>query len=217
LWGFLSGPGLWDRINDAIPILEHTSADLANPANEPSAAFCLLLASYMGDWNLNTNNYLRSLLATPNYGLAAMWTRYGLWRTDAMGIGEPLGSCLVRMVNDPKNRFYSQVRDLAILGDPTLRLHVLTPPANLTATSSPSKVQLAWTASESGTQYYVYRGPALTGPFTRISTSPVAGVTFTDTSPVNKQKAYMVRAIKPLTVGVGTYTNISQGAFATAN
>jgi hypothetical protein len=121
-----------------------------------------------------------------------------------------------RMVNDPKNQFFSQVRDLAILGDPTLRLHVLTPPANLTATSSPTNVQLAWTASESGTQYYVYRGSALTGPFTRISASPVTGVTFTDSAPVNQQKAYMVRAIKPLTVGLGSYTNISQGVFATA-
>jgi hypothetical protein len=218
LWGLMSGSGLWDRVNDSIPLLQHTAADLANPANEPPTEFYMLLASFMGDWNLTTNNYLRALLATPNHGLAAMWTRFGVWRTDAMGIGEPLGSSLVRMVNDPKDSFYDVLRDLAILGDPTLRLQVLTPPGSLTATSSSrTKVQLTWTASESGTQYYIYRAAALSGPFTRISSSPVGGTSYTDSAASNKQQVYMVRAIKNITTGLGAYTNISQGVFATAN
>jgi hypothetical protein len=215
LWAFLAGAGLWDRINDSIPVLEHTAAQLTDPANEPSSVFNLLLASFMGDWNLSTNNFLRSLLTTPNFGLAAMWTRYGLWRTDAMGIGEPLGSSLLRMVNAPKNSFYSQCRDLAILGDPTLRLHVLAPPAGLTVVSAKNKQWLSWSASEPGAQYYVYRGESLDGPFTRVSSAPVTGTTFTDASR-SKEKVYMVRAIKPCTVGLGTYTNISQGVFASA-
>jgi hypothetical protein len=215
-WGFLSGPGAPDRINDSIPWIEHTAAALTSNANEPSTVFCTLLASFLGDWNLSANNYLRSLLATPRFGLASMWTRFGSWRSDALGIGEPLGSSLVRMVNDPKNTFFCQVRDLAILGDPTLRMHVLTPPGNATATSSAGKVLLSWSASDPGTQYYVYRSPALTGPFTRLSPSPVLGTSYTDNSPNPKQKAYMIRAFNLWTVGVGSYTNLSQGAFATA-
>ena len=213
-WGFLAGAGLWDRVNQAIPVLEHTSAHLANPANEPKTSFYILLSSFMGDWNLRTDNFLRSLLATPNHGLASMWTRAALWRTDALGIGEHLGAALTRMVSSPKNTFYDQSRDLTILGDPTLRLHVLAPPTNLKAASSALNVLLSWNASESGAQYYVYRGQALNGPFTRIASAPVSGLAFTDNSPPTQQKVYMVRAIKPLAVGNGAYTNLSQGAFA---
>jgi len=120
LWGFLAGSGSPDRVNNSIPFLEHTAMALANPANEPKTAFYMVLASFLGDWNLSTNNYLRSLLATPNSGLASMWVRFGLWRTDSLGIGETLGASQVRMVRDPKNVFYDQSRDLAILGYPTL-------------------------------------------------------------------------------------------------
>ena len=152
LWGFLSGSGSPDRVNSAIPYLEHTALDFADPAKEPKTAFCMALASFVGDWNLSNNNYLRSLLATPNFGLASMWVRLGLWRTDCLGLGETLGASLVRMVNDPKNTFYDTSRDLAILGDPALRLHVLTPPASLIAASNQTKsaVQLSWAASEPG-------------------------------------------------------------------
>jgi hypothetical protein len=168
---------------------------------------------------LSNNNFLRSLLATPNFGLASMWTRFALWRVDLMGIGEPLAAAMIRMVNDPKNSFYDRSRDLTILGDPTLRLHVLTPVSGVTATTSNNKlkVQVAWSPSESGVQYYVYRGPSTSGPFTRISSAPVAATSFTDDSPSNKQKAYMVRALKRVTTASGSYTNISQGVIASSN
>jgi hypothetical protein len=214
-WAFLSGPGATDRLNTGIPVLEHTAADLADPAKEPQSAFYMVLASYLGDWNLSNNNYLRSLLSTPNFGLASMWTRFSTWRIDAMGVGDVLGAAQSRMVNDPKNGYYDISRDLAILGDPTLRLHVLTPPSNLTATSSSGAVQLSWSPSEAGAQYYVYRGNSTLGPFTRISAA-ISGTNFTDTAPSSIQKTYMVRAIKPTTVANGSYTNISQGAMATS-
>lgn len=217
VWGFLSGAGGPDRVNNAIPILEHTAADLTKPANEPKTVFYMLLSSYLGDWNLANNNYLRALIATPNYGLAAVWTRFALWRTDMLGLGEPLGMAQVRMVNEPKNQFYDQSRDLAIMGDPTLRTSPLALPATFSAKSQAGKVQLSWAVSEAGAQYYVYRGPSLSGPFTRISANAVAGTTFTDNSPNSAQRTYMVRALLRTTTGNGSYLNISQGVFAAAN
>jgi hypothetical protein len=214
LWGFLSGSGYYDRVNWAIPLVEHTSASLANAANEPTAAFCMVLASFLGDWNLSTNNFLRSLLATPNYGLAACWTRASLWRFDELGLGEDLGYAQLRMVNDPKLLFYDHSRDLAILGDPTLRLHILAAPSSLTATSKEGQVELKWTGSETGAQYFVYRSASTNGPFTRISISPVNATVYTDPAPDAQQRVYLVRAIRRLVVSNGSSTNISQGAFA---
>lgn len=217
-WGFVSGAGGSDRVNSGMPVLEHTAADLTHGGNEPKTVFYTVLSSYLGDWNLGLNNYLRSLLATPNFGLASMWTRFALWRTDVLGVGEHLGAAQQRMVNDPKNVFYDRSRDLTILGDSTLRPHILAPPANLTAqTTSPGGVQLNWTGSESGAQYYVYRAASLAGPFTRISASAVSGTSFTDSSPSAGQKTYMVRTIRLLRVGTGSFTNISQGTFVQAN
>jgi hypothetical protein len=215
IWGFLAGAGLWDRVNQAFPVLEHTSADLANPANEPKVAFSMLLASFMGDWNLRTDNLLRSLLATPNFGLASMWTRFALWRTDALGLGEHLGACFTRMVNAPKNVFYSHSRELTILGDPTLRMHILAPPSGFQVVSSTTRAQLTWTASEPDSQFYVYRAVA-NGPFVRISTNAVTGLAFTDPTPPAGRKTYMVRSIKRMTVGNGAFTNISQGVTVSA-
>jgi hypothetical protein len=217
VWGMMSGPGICDRVNQSYTYLEHSSADLTISGNEPTSTFYMLLASFMGDWNLTTNNYLRALIATPNYGLASMWTRHALWRIDAMGTGEHLGACELRMTNDPKDSFYDRSRELAIMGDPTLRLHILTPPANVSAVASNGSVQVSWSGSEPGAQFYVYRSASAYGPYTRISSAVVSGTSFTDSSPSSGQKVYMVRALKPVTVGNGTYTNISQGAIGTSN
>lgn len=216
-WAFLAGAGAPDRVNNSIFGLEHTAAELADPANEPTAAFYMVLGSYLGDWNLGNNNYLRSLLATPTFGLASIWTRFALWRLDAMGVGEHLGEALKRMVNEPKNTFYERSREVSIMGDPTLRLHVLPPPINVRASKRASSIDLRWSGTETNAFYYVYRGPKLTGPFTRISREPVSTSKFTDSSPDESESAYMVRTIKPMTVGTGSYTNISQGAFVVAD
>ncbi|MFO1501677.1 MAG: VCBS repeat-containing protein [Verrucomicrobiota bacterium] len=214
LWGFMAGPGGSDRINSGIPVLEHTSADLVPAAHEPKAAFFTLHASYVGDWNMVGNNYLRALLATPNFGLASMWTRFGLWRTDILSLGEHLGACHLEMVNNPKNIFYDQSRDLTVLGDPTLRLHLLPPPRSLKATRLPQQVQLAWSPAQPDCQYYVYASPSGNGPYTRLSDGLLTEPSFRDQAPGAAKKVYMVRALQRVAVGTGSYTNISQGVRA---
>lgn len=51
-------------------------------------------------------------------------------------------------------------------------------PTGLFATSLPAAIQLNWTAAAGATGYSVYRGPAATGPWTRIGGG--AATTFTD-------------------------------------
>ncbi|HVV00417.1 MAG TPA: hypothetical protein VHH88_03585, partial [Verrucomicrobiae bacterium] len=61
--------------------------------------------------------------------------------------------------------------------------------------------------------YVVYRAPAPAGPFTRLTSAPVVGTTFSDPDVSAGSYTYMVRAVKLQTTPSGTYYNPSQGAF----
>ena len=64
--------------------------------------------------------------------------------------------------------------------------------------------------------YHIYRGAGPNAGFTRLTSSPVTGTSFTDNN--NSAGAtYMVRAVKLERSGSGTYINASQGVFYPAN
>lgn len=218
LWGFVSGPGYFDRINENLSYdgaeFCHTAASINDPLNEPAIAFYLIRASYMGDWN-TTNNFLRATLATRNHGLATLWmgTTEVTWRLEQMALGETLGDALLRTVNEAPRDSNSRARFLSILGDPTLRLHVTAPPANAVR----SLDRLTWSAGETDCRYFVYRSATgdINGDF--VCLTPGAGVeetTFTDADPPRTSaRLYQIRALKLVTSGSGSYTNLSQGVF----
>ena len=134
-----------------------------------------------------------------------------------MGLGEPLGHGLLSTVNDnPPHLSGDNNRVLAILGDPTLRLHILTPPSNVRATNDRGVVKLTWSSGESGSKHFVYRGSNKAGPFTRISKKFVESPMFTDEQPSKDEAVYMVRALRLVTSGCGSYTNLSQGIFSSS-
>jgi hypothetical protein len=99
-----------------------------------------------------------------------------------------------------------------------LRLNVVPPPRTLTAAYNVhSQVNLSWDASaEPGVSYQIYRGSNMANAFTnRLNSAPIGGNSYTDQSPSPTQKIYQVRAVKLTTTASGTYTNNSQGSFAT--
>jgi hypothetical protein len=106
-------------------------------------------------------------------------------------------------------------RDLAILGDPTLRLHVLRPPADLKAERRPGGVRLDWRAGDPGSQYLVYLAGQRTGPFTnRLTAHALDTGPLLHTNAPKERVVYLVRACKLVVSGSGSYTNLSQGIFA---
>jgi hypothetical protein len=211
LLAFQAGAGLGDSISYGFGRLQHQTSDLISPANEPHGVFYFHLASWMGDWNLSTNNYLRALLTTSDYGLASMWLRYTHWRFDAPALGEPLGSAWLRMVNNPRNARGArgvwnlgkgdQSRELAILGDPTLSLEVVKPPYVQYDSNSRN---LSWSSPEAEA-YYVYYKSSLNGQYTRI---------YPTSNPISSPQRgyYMMKAIKTTVSGNGSYQNISRGS-----
>jgi hypothetical protein len=67
-------------------------------------------------------------------------------------------------------------------------------------------------------QFYVYRSStSIEGPFTRITDNIVSEATFTDSSAVNGNNYYMVRAIQLTETPATTFYNPSQAAFFSTN
>lgn len=219
-WAFQGGYGAPSTLhnspdaNRAQGIRSVTSADLARPGSEPRAAFLVMKGSYFGDWNFLPNAFMRALLATPDHGLMACWTRDLVWRFEATAVGDTIGSALPLST---RNR--PSTRTTYLLGDPTLRLDVLPPPTALEARRRGGTVTLDWSSpGPAETRHYVYRsdqGPL--GPFRRITSAAVSGRSYRDDAAPAGRPWYQVRALARVVTGSGSYTNLSQAAFARAN
>lgn len=195
------------------------------------AAFVSLFGSYFGDWDI-ANNFMRAPLAGnatgDGLGLCCFWAGRPAWFMYHMGMGETLGYSIRESMNEafstasspvytPVN-FPSSGTHMGLMGDPTLRIHVVEPPRNLTAVSGSDQVALAWSASTEASLlgYHVYRAATPDGPFTRLTSTPLATTSFSDSTGTSGQTyTYMVRVLKAETSPGGTYENLSQGEMAT--
>lgn len=204
----------------------HTHADGVGStgdfaARRPQCVFFMLHGSYFGDWDF-PDNFLRAALASSGYGLAAAWTGLPHWFLHHMGLGETIGfSTLLAQNNrglykNHVNLSAGQVH-VALMGDPTLRMHMVAPPSSFSAVPAPNgAVALSWAPSSDPVRgYYVYRAPSQSGPFSRLTRSFVTGNSYTDAAPPAGPKVYMVRAVVLATSSSGSYYNPSQGIFAT--
>ncbi len=224
----------WEHSN-ASNVYSHRTEDFNNINNEAPIGFHLVYGSYFGDWNLKVDNWMKGLLATPNAGLASVYYFPDKWRFEKMGLGAPIAVGMEEFNDTSKYSSYgifpngtitpffhetlSPPRMLSILGDPTLRAHVVPPPSNPTATGSGRPISLSWTASpESNVEYHVYRSAnGIDGPFVHLTAiSTVTGTTFVDSFAPNGTKLYQIRAAKRELSGSGSYMNLSQGIFVTA-
>jgi len=65
---------------------------------------------------------------------------------------------------------------IALMGDPTLRMQIVAPPASVKSATDGSNVQLSWTpANDSVEGYNIYRAADANAPFSRVNTTPVTG------------------------------------------
>jgi hypothetical protein len=193
----------------------HTSSNLTYSANEPQVGFYFLAGSYFGDWN-RQDGLLRAALATANYGFGSMYEYQTSWYQEPLGLGETIGAGLQWTV---ANNFNNAQVDIFLLGDPTLRMQITAPASNVTATPAGSTVSLTWVPSpEAASQYFVYRSTnGLSGDFLRLTADPLTNPSYTDSSAPSGQNTYQVRALKALTTGSGSFTNMANGMFITIN
>jgi hypothetical protein len=133
-----------------------------------------------------------------------------------MALGDPIGyAARVSMNNSSTYDFNNSQRGvhMALMGDPTLRADVVTPPGSLVADYENGLGLLSWSESPEATEgYLIYRkGPYDTG-FSRISGEPVQTTSYTDSCFSDEGVfTYMVRALHLEESNAGSYFNLSTG------
>ena len=208
LWGYADGGGSFTSAH-GIGTTENFMSDYAS-----KVVFTMLWGSYFGDWDVE-DNFLRAPLAGPGYGLATLWSDSpsSFYR---MGLGETIGESTVFTQNGGTHFQPSDIGVwMALMGDPSLRMHVVKPASDVTAARNSDDIDITWTGplNETLVGYNVYRGTSLDA-LEKINTAGLVGATsYHDPAPGDGPFVYMVRAVKLETGSSGTYFNASQGAF----
>lgn len=209
LWGYGCGPGNYTSAAGVV-----STSDLA--ASDPRVVFTMMFGSYFGDWD-SPNNLLRASLATPTYTLTCAWAGRPHWICHPMALGETIGFCTRLTQNNSslyEASYCTRWTHIALMGDPTLRMHGVAPPSALVLeANNPGGFDLRWQAPpEPVLGYAVYRGATAAGPFTRLNPELVASTNYTDAVSASNV-CYMVRAVKLEVSASGSYYNASQGIF----
>ncbi len=223
LWSYGCGSGSYTSIGGIGQIGSYRDGVTTELVNSNlKSVFTMLYGSWLGDWD-SEDNILRAVLATPEYGLASLWSGRPHWFLHHMAIGEPIGFSTLLTQNNGNNGAYRSQRNncagwihSALMGDPTLRMHVVTPPSAAMAQLHNGTMLLTWTAAAGAQGYNVYRALNPEGPFTRVNETVITDTLFAEDSELAANATYMVRAVKLQESPSGTYYNLSQGTFAPA-
>jgi hypothetical protein len=185
--------------------------------------FSMTFGSYFGDWDA-PNNFLRAPLCAPNPMLASMWSGRPHWHLHHMALGENIGYAARLTQNNYLSvagaDVFGYVHNsaptfihIALMGDPSLRLHPMQAPAQVTATPTADsmQVQLSWAAAANAEGYVVVRARNLFGPYKPVARITTTDTGWTDPSPDNGMNYYMVRAMRLEQTPSGSYYNLSLG------
>jgi hypothetical protein len=222
LWTFACGGGTDTSISHCglhASYFNVWSTDIVDQGMK--AIFVMFDGSHFANWD-HTDDILRAPLAAPTYGLACCLAGGPHWFLHHMGLGETIGfGTRLTMNNDGfyqnDSNYLARAVYIGLMGDPSLRMEPILPPAAFNGSSSGGQVTLNWPASpDASAGYHVYRSVSPNGPFTRISGNFVTDPSFTD-NPGPGTYTYMVRAVALQTNPSGSYYNPSQGVFVTLN
>lgn len=213
LWSYGCGAGSYTSASG----VGNTAQFAAKPVY---TVFTMLFGSYHGDWD-SQNNFMRAALCYPSYGLTCGWSGRPHWHCHHMAMGFPIGySAWITQNNDNSSyedsSYYKRNVHIALMGDPTLRMHTVSPPSELRALAVENgAVLLTWGRSpENVAGYIVYGAAELSGDYVRLHDGFITDTNLTVYS--NAWNYFMVRAVKLETSASGSYYNLSQGIFQSA-
>ncbi|HQW99667.1 MAG TPA: thrombospondin type 3 repeat-containing protein, partial [Flavobacteriales bacterium] len=226
LWTYHCGGGL-QAVDNGVITYNGTSGGATTQQYASSTnmggVFNMSLGSFYYDWD-NRNNFLRAVIASGE-GLANCWAGIPAWYFHHMGMGDNIGYSVLQTMNN--TGMYTPITEgwqssigrthLNLMGDPTIRMQMVSPPSNLVITNSGGNAAFSWTASaDAGLGYHVYQFET-SGAISRLTTNPVTGTSYLNPAiPFIAGRDYMVRAVKSETNFSGNYHNLSLGAIGTS-
>lgn len=214
LWSYGCGGGWYQGASGICSSTEFATDSV-------QSVFNMLFGSYFGDWDVQ-NSFLRSSLGSGTV-LTNVWAGRPHWQFHQMSMGYNIGYCGMKTQNNSGTYYTSNLSPgyfgrwihIALLGDPSLRMHYIAPPSVLNSIEDATNiVHLSWTASsELVDGYYVYRKQTGTVNWTEINSTIIAGTSFDDSTLVSGgDYEYMVRAGRDQQTASGIYENLSLGA-----
>lgn len=175
--------------------------------------FTLNFGSYFGDWD-SQNNFLRSALASGDV-LTNAWAGRPVWQFYPMSLGQHIGFCAKESQNATgfvyNLGFSSGSAHMALMGDPTLRLHAMKPGNNLTAEFMNGDINVTWENSPHASNgYFIYK--KTNNEDWDLIEEFYASNSYVDPCAIpNTNYEYMVKAVRLEQTGSGTYFNTSLG------
>jgi hypothetical protein len=167
MWAYGCGGGSYQNCSGVA-----STQDFAN--NNLQIIFSMLFGSYFGDWD-SDNNFLRSVLGQ-GQTLATAWAGRPHWHFYHMAMGSNIGYAAQITQNNNGDYFpstrssYNRMVHIALLGDPTVRMHYPEQPSGLEITENFSNAVLRWNSpSESVDGYYIFRKHESETGYTRIT------------------------------------------------
>lgn len=190
-------------------------------ASQPfRSTFTLLYGNNFYDWKRAQNTLLRMPLGGAIPSLAVCWAGNAPnWFFHQMGTGGTIGESVRQTQNNsqgyiPGNQLYARGVHIALMGDPTLRLHVVKSAVGFSVSTPPSRplVRLEWGLPDDSVQgWHIYRAASIDSPFTRLTQSPIATSIFHDLAAPDGNNVYLVRPVRLQQSGGGTYWNLGTG------
>ena len=207
LWSYGCGGGTYTSASGIGNTAAFANDSLQN-------VFTILFGSYFGDWD-SQNNFLRAPLASRSQALVCFWAGRPNWHLHHMALGEHIGYSTRLSQNN--SYLYNQGNSarnihVALMGDPTLRMHVVKPPAGFVALNLCDTIFLSWSApTDTVAGYHLYRSDSLNGNFVRLNNLLINDTCYIDSISTTGKLFYMVKAMKLETNGSGSYYNLSPG------
>jgi hypothetical protein len=218
LWSYYCGGGSDSTAGGVVETRYYVSDSL-------QTVFTMLFGSYFGDWN-EKNNLLRAPLASRSWTLTNSWSGRPEWIYHHMALGANIGYSAWVSQNDYNDYFHTyllsdnsaRVVTPALMGDPTLRMHIVAPPAKIWISATKTGAAVKWNKSADANVlgYYVYRSTGLDKGWNKLTSTMLTDTTYTDNSGGKGLYYYMVKAVKLQQSASGTYYNSSVGTIDTA-
>lgn len=205
LWSYGCGAGSYTSCNGVGRTTDFVNKNVNN-------VFTSLAGSFFGDWDVK-DNFLKASIA--NSAIATFWGGIPKWYIHQMAVGYPIGYGTKLSQNNVNLYFNGNFNfshnsvHMALLGDPTLRMHYVNKPSNLVVSGNSGNRSLNWQAAQGADGYFVFVRSE-DGTLEQLNQNPLTTTSYTDnTNRTSYPFTYLVAAAQLINNPSGTHYALS--------